>query len=378
MRIDQCRFSDPAGWDVPPGQLGGDAHLALVFGAPSLIADHKLMSQVRAAYPEAVVSGCSTAGEIRDVEVTDDSLVVTAIAFRHTRIKSITHPLSTPKDSQAVGRLLAANLADDGLVHVLVFSDGLHVNGSMLARGINESLPAATHVTGGLAGDGERFGSTLILADEVAAPDHVTALGFYGNHLHTGCGSLGGWDPFGPERLITSADGNVLHELDGRSALDIYRRYLGPYEKDLPASALLFPLALRRRSDENPVVRTVLSIDDVGKTMTFAGDMPEGSYARFMKANFDRLLEGATQAAIQSRASLASHDVGFALLISCVGRKMVLKQRVEEEVEGVRRVLGDPATIAGFYSYGEISPFTPGAECKLHNQTMTITTFTES
>lgn len=65
------------------------------------------------------------------------------------------------------------------------------------------------------------------------------------------------------------------------------------------------------------------------------------------------------------------------MLISCVGRKLVLRQRIEEEVEAVRDVLGEGPVLCGFYSYGEISPFTPGADCSLHNQTMTITTFSE-
>jgi hypothetical protein len=67
----------------------------------------------------------------------------------------------------------------------------------------------------------------------------------------------------------------------------------------------------------------------------------------------------------------------LAILISCVGRKLVLKQRVEEEVESVRNVLGARTVLSGFYSYGEIAPFLPSAKCELHNQTMTITTFAE-
>ena len=377
MRIEQARFTAKDGWSSGIGDLGDESNLVLVFGAPDLLAQRERIGEIAQTYPNSIVVGCSTAGEISGIEVTDDSLVLTAIAFGHTRIRSVTLPLSSPDESAATGTRIGETLAEEDLVHILVLSEGLHVNGSKLAKGISDSVPDTTLVTGGLAGDGERFGETLILADGTAQANRVTAIGFYGTWLKTGCGSLGGWDPFGPERLITRANGNVLHELDGRSALEIYRKYLGPYEKDLPASALLFPLALRRNADEPAVVRTVLAIDDAERTMTFAGDMPEGSYARFMKANFDRLLEGATGAAAQSRASLDAGPPGFALLISCVGRKMVLKQRVEEEVEGVRRVLGDAPTLTGFYSYGEISPFTPGSDCKLHNQTMTITTFHE-
>jgi hypothetical protein len=217
----------------------------------------------------------------------------------------------------------------------------------------------------------------LVVGDAAPSPDTIAALGFYGNRLRIGYGSLGGWDTFGPERLITSSKGNVLYELDGTSALKLYKTYLGTYAAELPASALLFPLSVRLPDAAMPVVRTVLAVSDEHGTMTFAGDLPEGAYARFMKANFDRLVIGAASAAMTSYEAIGSTSPDLALLISCVGRKLVLKQRIEEEVEEVRQVLGKKTTLAGFYSYGEISPFTPGSKCELHNQTMTITTFAE-
>ncbi|HRC76477.1 MAG TPA: FIST C-terminal domain-containing protein, partial [Kouleothrix sp.] len=215
------------------------------------------------------------------------------------------------------------------------------------------------------------------LADGAPAPGLVAGLGLYGKRLKVGFGSLGGWDPFGPERLITRSSGNVLYELDGRSALTLYKKYLGEHAAELPAAGLLFPLSLRTRTGETGLVRTVLSVDEEAQSMTFAGDMPQGAYARLMMANFDRLIDGAIGAARTSYHAIGDTSPDLAILISCVGRKLLLKQRVEEEIEGVRDVLGPHTPITGFYSYGEISPFTPGANCELHNQTMTITTLAE-
>ena len=124
-------------------------------------------------------------------------------------------------------------------------------------------------------------------------------------------------------------------------------------------------------------VRTVLAINEDARSMTFAGDVPVGSSARFMRANFERLVDGAGEAAQTSRQALGSHRPELAILISCVGRKLVLKQRVEEEVETVREAVGEETVLAGFYSYGEISPFFKAGRCELHNQTMTITTLSE-
>jgi len=227
-----------------------------------------------------------------------------------------------------------------------------------------------------LSGDGDLFNETYVLPDDEAERDIVAALGFYGSRLHIGYASLGGWDPFGPERLITHSDKNVLYEFDGQSALALYKRYLGEHAQGLPSTGLLFPLCIRLKDSDRGIVRTVLAVNEEDQSMTFAGDIPEGAYARLMKANFDRLIDGAVEAAKTSMGMLGSPPE-LAILISCVGRKLILKQRIEEELEGVRDILGAQATLTGFYSYGEISPFAEGEPCELHNQTMTITSFSE-
>jgi hypothetical protein len=377
LQIEQCRWTPSKGWEPrAPGRLGG-AQLALVFGSPEALKADGPYSQVVGAYPGARLFGCSTAGDIFGTQVSDDSLVATGVRFEHTRIAGCSTVISGPGDSLAAGERLARGLEREGLVHVLVLSDGLHVNGSKLVEGLSRNLPADVTVTGGLSGDGPRFRETLVISGRTPEPSTIAAVGLYGDRLRIGYASLGGWDPFGPERLITRSSGNVLYELDGRSALDLYKTYLGPHASDLPASGLLFPLSLRAGEGETPVVRTILSVDEEQSSMTFAGDVPAGCYARFMKANFDRLIDGAVGAARTSYKAVGSSSPDLALLVSCVGRKLVLAQRVEEEVEGVRDVLGPDTVLAGFYSYGEISPFTPDARCELHNQTMTITTLSE-
>ncbi len=349
----------------------------LIFGARDLLADSEPYRQILDAYPTACRFGCSTSGDIFGTEVTDDSLVVTAVRFEHTRFHLSRTRIEGPADSFAAGKRLAAALAPEELVHVLLLSDGQHVNGSELVKGIASHLPAKVTVTGGLSGDGTLFQKTLVIADGEPASSAIAVVGLYGRRLRVGFGSLGGWDPFGPERLITRSQGNVLYELDGRSALELYKAYLGPHAGELPASALLFPLSIRTEIEDTPIVRTILAVDEAEQSMTFAGDVPMGTYARFMKANFDRLVDGAVGAARTSYEAIGSARCDLALLVSCVGRKLALGPRIEEEVEGVREVLGAEPMLAGFYSYGEISPFIPDARCELHNQTMTITTLTE-
>ena len=237
-------------------------------------------------------------------------------------------------------------------------------------------MPESVKVTGGMAGDGSRFEETLVIWNDLVASGLIAAIGLYGDRIKIGYGSLGGWTTFGPKRMVTKSQGNVLYELDGVSALDIYKKYLGEYASGLPATGLLFPLSLYNEIGDRSVVRTILAVDETEKNLTFAGDIPENSIVQMMQFNFDRLVDGAITAAQNSLVNIsASPDL--AILISCVGRKMVLKQRIEEEVEGVQEVVGLSTMLAGFYSYGEIAPTAFGDYSELHNQTMTITTFSE-
>jgi hypothetical protein len=373
MKVEQRTWSERDGWQQPTALH--QAQLVLLFGSRTALVADGLSSGAAAEWPNAIRIGCSTAGQINGTEVSDEGAVATAIQFDHTTVRVATTPV-TAADSAAAGAALAAQLAAPDLVHVLIISEGLDINGEALVRGLGQAQDAAVSVSGGLSADGEHFRETLVLVNGEARKNVVAAIGLYGSRLKVGCGSLGGWDSFGPERQITKSTGNVLYELDGQSALALYKRYLGDHAADLPASGLLFPLSLRTREVSAPVVRTILSVNEADQSLTFAGDVPVGGYVRLMKANFDRLIDGAVGAGRVSTEALGT-DVDLALLISCVGRRMVLRQRVEEEVEGVRDVVGPNAAIAGFYSYGEISPFTPNARCELHNQTMTVTTFSE-
>jgi len=374
METTQHQWRDGA-WDPPLPEPDGRPSLALVFGAPALLESAERLAEIRSAFPSARAVGCSTAGEVFGTTVNDDTLTCTAITFASTRVQ-VAHVAVAPDASAEAGAALARELANPDLRHVLVFAEGLQVNGSELARGLQAELAEGVTVTGGLAADGDRFGRTVVLADTPSEAT-VVAVGLSGASLRVGYGSLGGWDPFGPSRLVTASRGNQLFSLAGEPALDLYERYLGDQAAGLPASGLLFPLALRGADEEDEVVRTLLAIDRETQSITFAGDVPEGCQVRLMKANFDRLVDGAGNAAEASRASLRGSDTELALLVSCVGRKLVLKQRVEEEVESAAQILGAGATLTGFYSYGELSPLVDSPTCRLHNQTMTITTLSE-
>src|SRR3989338_1073497 len=382
MKIEQRKWTAESGWKMySVAMLGESPELVLVFGGNALLKDPARFAEIRAWYPNSHIISASTAGEIIRTEVSDDTLVLTAVKFEKTTVRCAEARITQVEESEEIGKKLTEALPKEGLVHAMIFSDGLSVNGTALVKGLLSGLPKNVSVTGGLVGDGSRFKETLVGLDAIPAQKKLVCVGFYGSGIKVGYGSLGGWDPFGIARTITKAKGNVLYELDGKPALALYKEYLGELAKDLPASGLLFPLSLKIKTDEGvevEVVRTILAVDETAQSMTFAGDMSEGVVAQFMKANFDRLVDGASGAADMSIESLGDGKAELAILVSCIGRKLVLKDRIEEEIEAVQERIGAQAAIIGFYSYGEISPTTPTErQCQLHNQTMTITTFRE-
>ena len=374
MKIKQHQLK--GNWEL--SEVSESTQLVLVFGDRALIEEKDIAEKFQKSFPKANIVYCSTAGEILNNEVNDNTLAVTAIEFEKTTLECNIAHIDTFKDSFEAGQQLVQSLKHDNLRHILVLADGQKVNGSELVRGMNEVLDPRVTVSGGLAGDGARFQKTLVGLNSNIVPGNLVAIGLYGDHLVVGHGSNGGWDSFGPFRRVTKSKSNVLYELEGKSALELYKQYLGDLAEGLPGSALLFPLSIKLEDDSDPVVRTILSVNEEEHSMTFAGDIPEGSLARLMKANFDRLIDAASGAASNSYTPFNGQQPELAILISCVGRKLVLDQRVDEEVESVRGILGDKTKMTGFYSYGEISPILKqSSKCELHNQTMTITTFSE-
>ncbi len=378
MRSHTSFFYEDKWQNLSNAPLPADSYqLVLVFADRFLLEDSSLIITLKQSFPAATIVSCSTSGEIYNRQVYDRSLVATAIHFEKTELVFAQANSADFTNTHELGKNIAAQLPAEGLKYVLVISNGGKINGSELVGAINETLGSGVVVTGGLAGDGARFEKTLVGLNEDISEGMVVLVGFYGDNLKVGYGLNGGWEVFGPERMITKSEQNVLFEIDHQNALELYKKYLGKYASELPGSALLFPLAIKTGSDETTVVRTILTIDEEKQTMTFAGNVPVGAAVRLMKANFDELIYSSGEAAALANELMDTIPPQLVLLISCVGRKLVLGKRIDEEVEAAADIFPTSPTITGFYSYGEISPLKTTGSCELHNQTMTITTLSE-
>jgi hypothetical protein len=374
MNLATLTFTRDDGWSAPFPKLDSPRTLVLAFGWSGLVDDPRPIDRLVAAYPQSRIVGCSTAGEIAGAAVRDASISVAIARFAATDVRIASAIVTSPADCAPAGRDIAKTLDALDLKAVFVLSNGIDVNGTELLQGLNERLDPSVVVTGGLAGDGPDFRRTWVIERNRLRRHRVVAVGLYGSRVRVSHGSRGGWNAIGPERVVTRSDGNVLYEIDGRAALRLYKEQLGPLASGLPSSALLCPLALHGAGKE-PIVRTILSVDEGTDSMIFAGDIPQGSRVQFMQADFDRLVEGASQAA-QLTGLRRDGDPSLTVAISCVGRRLVLRERATDEVAAVKALLPEASALVGFYSYGELAPHGAG-RCELHNQTMTLTQINE-
>ncbi|MDB5193922.1 MAG: histidine kinase [Segetibacter sp.] len=359
-----------------PSFRNSNCQLVIVFGSKGYITLAEITSHLKRTYPKADIVFSSSSGEISN-NLLYESVVVTAIEFEKTTVACFETSYDLHADSYHVGKYLMQELQGQDLCGVFILSDGKNINGSELVCGLNDYNTTNIPVTGGLAGDGARFEKTFVGLNEVPSEGKVVAVGFYGTSLEVSNGYFGGWEEFGRERTITKSDKNVLFELDGKNALDLYKEYLGPYSDELPGSALHFPFSIRTGSDEF-LVRTILGVNENDGSLTSAGNLPVGSKVRLMKGTFDKLIAGSSEAAKDSLLKYTNKEPQLAILVSCVGRKIILHDRTEEEVQAAIDIFGKQTCITGFYSYGEIAPINNSTNCELHNQTMAITTFSES
>lgn len=384
MKMESFQYIQGKGWSINQlPDLDSEHTLVLVFGSPIFKTNRTPITELAHFYKKSKMMGCSTAGEIFGPKIFDNSLSISVIQFENTPIQLEMASIRESKDSFYAGASIAQALNHFNLHSILVLSDGLNVNGSELISGLNQKTKAGVMITGGLAGDGSHFKHTWVIYNGEIFENHIVAVGFYGKHIQSGSAFRGGWDIFGPERRITRSVGNILYELDNKPVLSLYKEYLGERAAELPSAGLLYPLAIRNPSEKEafPLVRTILNMDENTQSLIFAGDMPVGYYAQLMHANFDRLIESASEASkkasvMVNQASNAYKEPVLAIDISCVGRRLLLGERTEEETEATFNALPPGSKQIGFYSYGELSPSGAG-NCDLHNQTMTITTFYE-
>ena len=352
--------------------------LILFFISPSF-PKFDLLKEYRIIYPNCIITGCSTAGEIEDISVHHESVVITGVKFEKSRVVYNEVYIPTTEDSFSAGSELIDKFNQEELKHIYVLSEGINLNGSDLVEGLRHHSSTDFTITGGLAADGYEAVKTYVLTNDFSfVSDVIVGIGFYGEDLKVGFGALKGLTSLGVDRIVTKSEKNIVFEIDGEPAFELINRLIGINSFGGSDSLKLLPLSVRANVTDRPIVRSIIGVNEQEGSIIFSGSILEGSYVRLMKSNINRIINAAEGAAEESIVPIGNTHTDLAIITSCIGRRNVLKELVEEEIEAVRDVIGEDATITGFYSYGEISPYISNKKCDLHNQSIVVTTFSES
>ncbi len=353
--------------------LGNKPHVCWLFCEP---ADG--MSEMLVGITEAVgtpkLAGCTTDGEISTGGFSTGSVVLGGVVS-DTITFEVASTSSIGAGSENAGRRLAQQLPR-AAAHVQIFSDGLTGNGCAILRGMESVFGPQVPISGGAAGDARAMKQTWQFIGSRVLTDSVTAIAFSGN-VQVGTGVRSGWFPAGVPKTVTRAAGNVVYEMEGEPALAVYRRYLGPLADKLPAVGIQFPFGIVDEVGslgESPILRAPMAINETDGSVTFAGEIPQGSTIGLTTGgSATSLLDASADAARRAMDALGGVSPSMIFFYSCMARKILLGTRTGEETERISNVVGRHVPIIGFYTYGEYCPNVSGNECKLHNETATVT-----
>lgn len=340
--------------------LGGDPDLVLLFCAAEYDAREVIAGLYERFAARARIFGCSSCAEINSEEAITGSVTAMGILLGEVEA-TIVHARDGANDSAAVGRALGEALAQlrPGLVLLLV--DGIVLNSTPVLEGMQSILGEHVPIAGGVAADALTFTRTEEYVDREVMTGAAVALALSGP-LRIETVVAGGWQAIGDSRVITRAEGSkTIVELDGEPALDVYRRYLGTFGRDLDNAGLEFPIGvIAQPGDESlaeeAFIRAVQGAASDGHGVRVSGDIVEGATVRMMRASGDELIASATRGVDAAARTL--REPALALFFDCAGRKVVLGTRYQEELASV--FAGLPAALPkiGFYTYGELAPRT--------------------
>ena len=324
-----------------------------------------LISDILVLIPHAKILGSTTDGEIIDKDVTENATVLSFSTFERTTIKTYYSPYDGSSEHLA-GSLYKQFDNPQEIKLMITFVDGLNTNGEKFIKTFEE-YDENLLIAGGLAGDNAIFSETLVFNENGCYDNGAVAAIFFGDELIVNTTNSFGWKRIGKKLKVTKSKENIVYSIDGISAVDIYKKYLGQeISDDLPATGIEFPLIIHRNNIE--IARAVIGIQkDIG-ALVFAGNISEGDVVQFGYGDIDTIKSLINT----TKRTLLSKPVESVFIYSCMARKRLMGKTVLAEIVPLSKI----APTSGFFTYGEL--FTKENKHELLNQTMTILTLSEN
>lgn len=325
--------------------------------------------------------GCSSAGEIVDENIYEKKISVLIMDINKSYYNLLYKEIREETNYNSL-QILGTEIVD---VYenpaVLLFTGGMTLDGDEVVNQIKKAKKSDYPIYGGMAGDDLTFEHTFSFTNNWITKKGVVALVINNDKVKVQGKCVSGWEGMGTKHQITKSKGNILYEIDGKPALEVYKNYFHfhtHFKKEVLENNDFFesitgqyPLIINR-SDDYTIMRSPLVSDFKNDAIVLAGSVIEGEFFQFGIAPDFELLEKTTESFKNLKKEMPKIDA--ALMINCKGRHTALGPEIIEEIEAIHKLWQAPTV--GFFSYGEIGNATNGT-CEFHNVTCTLATLTE-
>lgn len=333
--------------------------------------------------------GASTAGEIGQ-QGPSQSPSVSLMLFYSDTIRCHTAVVEdvSGKEQQKAAELAEHLLSQSSdIKYCTIHSDGLTVNPNQILTSLADKLGDAL-ITGGSAGDDGNYKQTHQYCNGKVYHNAVAVIAFSGP-LKVAVGVRHGWNPISGLRTVTAAEGQVVHTINDKPAIELYEEFLGAEvaeslkEVNLAKIALSYPIGVIDPESGEMLLRAPFYVDQAG-SITFGGEVPQGSSIQLMIGSKEEAVAAAGVAAQDAMNQLKTSPAG-ALIYSCHVRDTLFASRNESQLEiaAIQHMIGADTPIAGFYTYAEQAPVdqktSNGTTCasQTHNETIVAILFSE-
>jgi len=331
---------------------------------------HKIQNYFKKNFPKSVLIGSTTDGIINGMEVYNATKnVATFTIFEQTTLES---QLIKYEDSQCssfeAGQAVASKVMSESTKVIITFADGIHTNGEEYVNGISSVAPGIT-ITGGLAADNGEMLKTYVFDNNEVTSAGAVAVSLNNENLNVSTKYSFDWMPVGKKLTVTKSVKNRIYEIDGMSAVAVYAKYFGhELANQLPQVGIEFPLIFEKNGVS--VGRAVLLKHNDG-SLTFAGNIPEGTAVNFGVGSIERILQNGNYH-IGRLLNETKYEAEAVFVYSCMARRRFMNDNMAEELEILKRI----GSVSGFFTYGEF--FHSNNANQLLNETMTLIAISEN
>lgn len=303
----------------------------------------RIVNRISQKYPDAVIAGVTTAGEITGGSLKLNSIVLSFSVFSHTSVKPVV--LTCRKGSEIEdGKDLIRLILDTGdqIAGVLLLATPRNVDMTVLFEGMH-SRPIPFPVFGGGAGYYDEAQPALVFSGGDILENGVVAVVFLGDSLQFYASSHLGWQPLTKEMTVTDSDGIQVNTIDNQPAFELYQKYLGIKEEDhFFLNVLEFPFLVER---DGLTVARVPFFKGKNGSIIFTADVNTGEKFRIGYGDPEQIVKNAEL--LQKELHRFKPDVIF--IYSCICRRFLMQEDVNLEIRPFESI----ANTVGFFTHGE-------------------------